>query len=238
MRSKLHYYLRFIFGLTRAEIQGFTFLLILILAYFGLNEYQNYLYQKELDLNFHPTYYQTKLDSLLIKQHNNKNYFASKWNPYTYINRNREKHSFFTFPKEIKKSFKSMHRMLDINAADSLEWIALPGIGPAFAKRILAYREKLGGFYSVNQLKEVYGLDSNLVNSQLKYFQIGQGIYRKLSIQKTEWKDFRHPYLPYAQAKIFLAYRHQHPEIATFQELDKIQLLDKSVWNKLRPYLD
>jgi hypothetical protein len=76
------------------------------------------------------------------------------------------------------------------------------------------------------------------VNAQMKNLQTGQSVYRKLSLQKTEWKDFRHPYLPYSQAKIYLSYRKQHPEVNTFQDLDKILLLDKNVWNKLRPYLD
>jgi hypothetical protein len=76
------------------------------------------------------------------------------------------------------------------------------------------------------------------VNSHSKNLHIGQGVYRKLSLQKTEWKEFRHPYLPYSQAKILLTYRKQHPEVSTFQDLDRILLLDKNVWNKLRPYLD
>jgi DNA uptake protein ComE-like DNA-binding protein len=234
MRPKLHYYLRFIFGLTRSEIYGFAFLLVLILAWFAITEFQDYQDDKELDAAFNPSYYESKLDSLLIKQQNFKKEFASKYPHYTYSNINRN----LAFSKEVKNVRKASHQSLDINSADSLQWIALPGIGPAFAKRILAYREKLGGFYAVDQLKEVYGLDSTWVNAQMKNLHIGQGVYRKLSLQKTEWKDFRHPYLPYAQAKIFLSYRRQHPEMATFQDLDKIQLLDKNVWNKLKPYLE
>ncbi|MHA8066768.1 ComEA family DNA-binding protein [Aquirufa sp. ROCK2-A2] len=234
MRSKIHYYLRFIFGLTQSEIYGFTFLLFLLFVWFVLSQFQAYQFEKELHAHFQPTYYESKLDSIKIKQQNFQKQFASNDHSYTYSNRSR----YFVPTNGKKNDLKTSMQRLDINTADSLAWIALPGIGPAFAKRILAYREKLGGFYAVNQLKEVYGLDSVWVNNQIKNLHTGQGIYRKLSLQKTEWKDFRHPYLPYAQAKIFLTYRRQHPEIATFQDLDKIQLIDKTIWNKLKPYLE
>jgi len=237
MRSKLHYYLRFIFGLTRSEIHGFSILILLILAWFAISEFQDFQNEKEQALNFNPSYYESKLDSLLIKQQFYKKHFAAKYQLYTHSIKSTP-FAYSTYSKEAKKSHRPSQVILDINSADSLQWIALPGIGPAFAKRILAYREKLGGFYSVNQLKEVYGIDSLWVNAQMKNLQTGQGVYRKLSLQKTEWKDFRHPYLPYSQAKIYLSYRKQHPEVNTFQDLDKILLLDKNIWNKLRPYLD
>lgn len=235
MRSKIHYYLRFLFGLTQSEIKGIACLIMLLVLWLGFAQYQSYQLEHTATLRFQPAFYESKLDSLLMKKRNYQRHFDRKFNNHTYSNYKKSTFAYFT---KVKKSGKQEPMILDINSADSLQWISLPGIGPAFAKRILAYREKLGGFYSLEQLKEVYGLDSTWVNHQTKYLRIGQGVYRKISLQKTEWKDFRHPYLPYAQAKIFLSYRKHHPEIQSFQELDNIQLLDKNVWNKLRPYLD
>ena len=48
---------------------------------------------------------------------------------------------------------------LDLNAADSAALDALPGIGPYFAKRILAYRAELGGFSYPEQLMDIYHFD-------------------------------------------------------------------------------
>jgi competence ComEA-like helix-hairpin-helix protein len=126
---------------------------------------------------------------------------------------------------------------IDINTADSAAWVALNGIGPGFAKRIMTYREKLGGFYQVDQLKEVYGLDSLWVKENKALLKVGAGVYRFLAINQVEWKDFRHPYLPYGQSKVILAYRKQHGVLKDFEALEKIQLLDLAAWRRLRPYL-
>ena len=126
---------------------------------------------------------------------------------------------------------------IDVNAADSLAWVALPGIGPGFAKRILKFREQLGGFSDVGQLKEVYGMDTIWVERYRNRFRLGAGVYRPLQVNRLLWQEFRHPYLPYAQAKFFLNYRKQHGVVRDFAELSQIKLLDMRVWERLRPYL-
>jgi competence ComEA-like helix-hairpin-helix protein len=126
---------------------------------------------------------------------------------------------------------------IDINTADSAAWVALNGIGPGFAKRIITYREKLGGFYQVDQLKEVYGLDSLWVKENKALLKVGAGVYRFLAINQVEWKDFKHPYLPYGQSKVVLAYRKHHGVLKDFEALEKIQLLDLVAWKRLKPYL-
>ena len=101
----------------------------------------------------------------------------------------------------------------------------------------MAYRQRLGGFNAVLQLKEVYGLDSVWVDENKSHLNIGLGVYRTLKINRLAWNEFRHPYLPYAQVKLFLTYRKQHPYIASFEELEKIHGLDLAVWIRLKPYL-
>ncbi|MEY3918850.1 MAG: hypothetical protein RLZZ132_1187, partial [Bacteroidota bacterium] len=102
---------------------------------------------------------------------------------------------------------------------------------------IMTYREKLGGFYQVDQLKEVYGLDSLWVKENKALLKVGAGVYRFLAINQVEWKDFKHPYLPYGQSKVVLAYRKQHGVLKDFEALEKIQLLDLVAWKRLKPYL-
>ena len=137
--------------------------------------------------------------------------------------------------------FKSVVRRkmqaIDINTADSTAWVALNGIGPGFAKRILTYREKLGGFYQVDQLKEVYGLDSIWVKENKALLKVGAGVYRFLKINQVEWKEFKHPYLPYGQSKVVLAYRKQHGPLKDFETLQQMPLLDLVAWRRLRPYI-
>lgn len=49
--------------------------------------------------------------------------------------------------------------LLDINKADSAALLALPGIGPYFAGKIVSYRTQLGGYSTPEQLLEIYRLD-------------------------------------------------------------------------------
>jgi len=132
---------------------------------------------------------------------------------------------------------KSTTWTLDINQADSVAWVGLKGIGPAYAKRIMGYRERLGGFFAVDQLKEVYGLDSMWVEANKGHLVVGAGIYKKIALNRVVGNEFRHPYISYAQVKVFLAYRKQHTVLRDFQALEQIKLLDLSMWNRLRPYL-
>jgi len=139
--------------------------------------------------------------------------------------------------KSRPEALEGRGRPIDINTADSLVWIGLKGIGPAFAHRILLFREKLGGFHEVNQLKEVYGLDSLWVKEHKAQLHVGKGIYRKFRLNSLEWSAFRHPYLSYAQAKIVLQYRKQHGPFKDLEALQSVALFDLKQWERILPYL-
>lgn len=99
---------------------------------------------------------------------------------------------------------------LDLNSADSLTLIRVPGIGPAFAHRILALREHLGGYYTVLQLQEVYGMDEDKFLALRRWFRVKtpQRTYLLDSLRADELP--RHPYLlrSHRQALNRLLYRH------------------------------
>ncbi len=223
MKDKIHYYLRFVLAYTHDEIKGMIVLFgmmgIYVLYYIGI-EY----YKKEQErLEFNPEIWEA-------------NYQEIK--PKVFAPRKFEKHNsaWVAYKSDVKKLPKKQ-AAIDINTADSAAWVALNGIGPGFAKRIITYREKLGGFYQVDQLKEVYGLDSIWVKENKAILKVGAGVYRFLNINQVEWKDFRHPYLPYGQSKVVLAYRKQHGPLKDFETLRQIQLLDQVAWRRLKPYL-
>jgi DNA uptake protein ComE-like DNA-binding protein len=145
---------------------------------------------------------------------------------------------YYNFNTHVLYTKKQKDWTIQINEADSLAWVALPGIGPGFAKRILTFRDRLGGFASVDQLKEVYGIDTIWVKQHVRKFLLGRDVYRSLYVNRAIWNEFRHPYLPYTQAKVVLNYRKQHGLIADFQALLQIKLIDPPVWERLRPYLN
>ncbi len=221
MLPRLKYYLRFTLGMTRAEIRGVIGLCILIGVGLGVDAILRYRERQETMAYFNPIRFEVIYQRMeadkkkrFAKQYPKPYYFKATWAPR-----------------------KQDEWKIDMNGADSLAWVALPGIGPGFAKRILKFKEQLGGFHHVNQLKEVYGMDTIWVERYRKRFHVGTGVFRKLQVNRLLWQEFRHPYLPYAQAKLFLNYRKQHGVVRDFDELSQIKLLDMRAWERLRPYL-
>lgn len=225
MLSRLKFYLRFTLGMTRQEIRGIYFLLGLIVLGMCAHAILQYVeLQKDADM-IEPK----RFEEIYMAQK------VANRNPY-FVHTNypiyKRAHIYSPYIK------KTQDWKIDMNEADSAAWVALPGIGPGFAKRILTFREHLGGFAASQQLKEVYGIDTTWVAQNLRKFLIGKGVYRPIYINRVIWNEFRHPYLPYAQAKVVLNYRRQHGIIADFVALMQIKLIDPIVWERLKPYLN
>ncbi|WP_139180167.1 ComEA family DNA-binding protein [Pedobacter rhizosphaerae] len=156
--------------------------------------------------------------------------------PYVKIADKGNSHKSLVF--ERKEFAKKVSVIVDINRADSVQLDAVKGIGPAFAKRILKYRERLGGFYKKEQLLEVYGLDS------AKYAEIkDQLILSKIdlntvNINTATFNELRtNPYLSYKQINAILQYRKQHGDYTSKEDLRKIVILNPELIEKILPYI-
>ena len=84
---------------------------------------------------------------------------------------------------------------VNINTADTAELRKLPGIGEKRAMNIVKYRTSLGGFYSVDQLAEVYSMDASLVERLKKYIVCDGNSVAKININNTNPHKLWHPYL-------------------------------------------
>jgi competence protein ComEA len=127
----------------------------------------------------------------------------------------------------------------DLNLADTAQLIQLYGIGPKLSLRILTYRDRLGGFISQDQLREVYGLDSVAIN-QLKNKTFIREDFRprQINVNSADEKELRSlPYIKIHLAKSIAAYRFQHGAFASIEELEQIALMDASTFQKIKPYL-
>lgn len=126
---------------------------------------------------------------------------------------------------------------IDVNKATSEELLQLRGIGSTFAKRIIEQREKLGGFASIEQIKEAYGIPDSTYHAIVPYLKISTAVFRKISINKTEILHLNHPYLTRKQAEVIIRYRMNHGDFKTSADLKKTGILTDETLEKLNPYL-
>ncbi|NIK74677.1 competence ComEA-like helix-hairpin-helix protein [Thermonema lapsum] len=128
--------------------------------------------------------------------------------------------------------------IIELNTADTTALKQLRGIGSVYARRIVHYRELLGGFHSVEQLKEVYGLPEETYQSMLPFITIDTAQLRRIRINEADAETLaRHPYLDKRKAKAMVAYRLQHGPFHSIDDLKKIKVLSEEEVNKLAPYL-
>lgn len=125
----------------------------------------------------------------------------------------------------------------DFNNCDTTVLKNIPGIGSGYAKRIIKFRDMLGGFVNAEQVKETYGLPPETVEELLKYGFVKTGV-KKLKINTLSATDFKHPYLKFFQAKAIMAYRDQHGAFKTVEDLKQIKVLDETTIAKILPYLE
>lgn len=127
----------------------------------------------------------------------------------------------------------------DLNTADTSQLVKIYGIGPKLSQRIIIYREKLGGFISGAQLKEVYGLDSTVVKELLSKSFIEENFKpRRVDVNAATEKELgSHPYIKYKLAKAIVAYRMQHGAFNTVEDLKNIAIVEQEALQKMRPYV-
>jgi competence protein ComEA len=127
--------------------------------------------------------------------------------------------------------------IVELNTVDSATLTKLNGIGPAFARRIIQYRNRLGGFHAKKQLKEVYGLDDVHYHDIQNQFTINRNKIKKLDVNTVEYEDLKDfPYLSYKQMNALIQYRKQHGNYETFQELHNVAILDDATLRQVKPY--
>lgn len=125
----------------------------------------------------------------------------------------------------------------DLNTVDTTRLIQLKGIGSKLAARIVKYRDILGNFVSTSQIREVYGLDSLVVEEILRYGYINNPQVRKINVNESSFEQMKHPYLKPYIAKAIVNFRNQHGKFQSIQDLKAIKLLTPDIIQKLEPYL-
>lgn len=128
---------------------------------------------------------------------------------------------------------------IDVNQASPKDWEQFRGIGPGFAKRIVNFRKELGGFHSIEQVAETYGLPDSTFQSMRAYLELSSGVFQPLQVNRASLEELKaHPYLNKTQATILFNYRKQHGTFSDFEKMKNIRAGFKETdWKRLEPYL-
>ena len=154
--------------------------------------------------------------------------------PYVSIENNKSKNDFKT---ENKFATKQQNITLEINSADSTQWMQLRGIKAGRARMILKYKNMLGGFYSIEQLKEVYTFNDSLYNSIKANLTVNPALVQKLKVNSVDFKTMvHHPYIKYEGTKCIFALK-KNKKI-TVDDLKNSSCFSREQLEKVIIYLD
>ena len=127
---------------------------------------------------------------------------------------------------------------IELNSADTTTLMLLHGIGPTFARRIVRYRDRLGGFVSKEQLLEVYGFTPELLSHIESHLQLDTDSLHRISINRIALKQLiKHPYIEYFQARDIVNLRNRGIHFHSADDLRAIPSMADSTLERLLPYL-
>lgn len=133
------------------------------------------------------------------------------------------------YPKKIKAT-----EHIVLNTADTTTLVTIPGIGPYFARKIVQYGNRLGGYISVDQLDEI----EDFPIEAKKYLVINNPTLKKLNVNQLSLNELkRHPYINFYMAKAIVDYRRLHGTIHSLNELHLIKDFTPEVIQRLTPYV-
>lgn len=145
-----------------------------------------------------------------------------------------------TQPQSTGNSFFSEKKStpIDINKADTSEWKSLKGIGSYYARKIVGFREKLGGFYKVEQVAETYGLPDSTFQSIRSFLLISTDRIKQINLNTATVEELKaHPYIKANIATAIVNYRANHGAFKSIDQLLNIGAVDDELYRKIAPYL-
>lgn len=141
-------------------------------------------------------------------------------------------------PTAVNVHPKKVPVVVELNTADSTDLVAISGIGPAFAKRILDYRERLGGYYKIEQLTEVFGIDAEKFDAIKNSVKADSSYIRKINVNTAVVSDFKRlPYISPSVANALVNYRKLHGNYKSVEDIRSCVLVNADLYRKIAPYL-
>ncbi|MDE3142561.1 MAG: helix-hairpin-helix domain-containing protein [Bacteroidota bacterium] len=128
--------------------------------------------------------------------------------------------------------------VLDINTASADQLMQIPGIGHSLPYRIINYREKLGAFFEMNQLRQTWGMTDSIYQLIIPFFKIESATIRKININTaTDYELSKNPHISREIAKAIVMYRNQHGLFQKVEDIKKIVFINEEIYLKISPFL-
>ena len=144
----------------------------------------------------------------------------------------------FNHSKNNLSKQKTINTPIDINTASAEELMQLPGMNHSLPYRIINYREKLGSFVDLQQIKTVYGMTDSVYQMILPFFKIDLNTIKKININMaSEYELSLNPNINRNIAKAIVIYRQQHGNYQQLEDLKKIVFINEEMFQKIIPYL-
>lgn len=199
--------------------------------------------QAEVIINYEEKggYFYTKEDVKKMYSISKEKYLELE--PYILIKKDLQRASFdkeenWTPPYWEKEEEEPLY--FDLNFVDSSDLTKVRGIGPAFASRIVKFREDAGGFQRKEQLLDVWGMDGTRYENIKESFFVDStsAALHKININTATAAEMKtHPYISWNVANSIEKYRSQNGSYTELEEIKKSHLINDSLFNKIRPYL-
>jgi competence protein ComEA len=142
------------------------------------------------------------------------------------------------YPKNAYQKKEIAIVKLDINTADIDDLVKLKGIGDYFAKKIVEYRIKLGGYYSIDQLLEIPKMDTARLNPLMAFLEVNPNYIRKINVNKANFDQLKmHPYLGYNIALSLINYRTKHGDYRQLNDIKNSLLINDKNYFRISHYL-
>ncbi|MEI8085363.1 MAG: helix-hairpin-helix domain-containing protein [Paludibacter sp.] len=137
-----------------------------------------------------------------------------------------------------RKQFKQ-DIIVDINSADTTTLMQVRGLGRGYAKGIVRYRQQLGGFVSINQLNEVFGMRPENFEKIRPFCSVNLELVQKIKVNIASTERLKaHPYISFYQAKAIYELRRYKGKLHSITDLKELSELTTDDLNKIKPYLN
>ncbi|MDR3219248.1 MAG: helix-hairpin-helix domain-containing protein [Dysgonamonadaceae bacterium] len=128
--------------------------------------------------------------------------------------------------------------VIELNVSDTTQLMKIPGIGPAFARRITGFGKSLGGFYRLEQLQEVYGMYEELYEQIAPYLRVDPNVIVAIPVNTASLDKMKaHPYLNFYQAKAIIEMRKKKGRLENISELRLLEEFTEADFERLAYYL-